>query len=146
VPHLQEIVGALWLRSIAVGNLAGAEPSTLQVDITQGKAIDDNGFQVELATVIENSFSIHQEGQNSSSARTEPQAVDGVGAMTNSSATRDLVQLAKKFAMWLMAQKRSQGYRPSAAVAKPHGRPSMKLSTPTVGTALPILLGGQTGQ
>lgn len=30
-PHLQEIVGALWLRSIAVGNLAGAEPQTLQV-------------------------------------------------------------------------------------------------------------------
>jgi hypothetical protein len=24
-PHLQEIVGALWLRSIAVGNLAGAD-------------------------------------------------------------------------------------------------------------------------
>ena len=34
-PHLQEIVGALWLRSIAVGNLAGAEPATLQVDITR---------------------------------------------------------------------------------------------------------------
>ena len=29
-PHLQEIVGALWLRSIAVGNSAGAEPATLQ--------------------------------------------------------------------------------------------------------------------
>lgn len=39
------------------------EPSTLQADITQGTAIDDNGFQVELATVIENSFNIHQEGQ-----------------------------------------------------------------------------------
>ena len=37
-PHLQEIVGALWLRSIAVGNLAGAEPATLQVDITRDKA------------------------------------------------------------------------------------------------------------
>lgn len=32
-PHLAELVGALWLRSIAVGNLAGAEPATLQVDI-----------------------------------------------------------------------------------------------------------------
>lgn len=61
-PHLQEIVGALWLRSIAVGNLAGAEPATLQVDITRTKAIDDNAFQVELATVIENSFNIHQDG------------------------------------------------------------------------------------
>ncbi len=61
-PHLQEIVSALWLRSIAVGNLAGAEPATLQADITRDKAIDDNGFQVELATIIENSFNIHQDG------------------------------------------------------------------------------------
>jgi hypothetical protein len=61
-PHLQEIVGSLWLRSIAVGNLAGAEPSTLQVDITRSKAVDDNAFQVELATIVENSFNIHQDG------------------------------------------------------------------------------------
>lgn len=62
VPHLQETVGALWLRSIAVGNLAGAEPAVLQADITQGKPIDDNAYQVELATIIENSFNIHQDG------------------------------------------------------------------------------------
>lgn len=61
-PHLQEIVGALWLRSIAVGNLAGAEASTLQADITRDKAIDDNAFQVELTTILENSFNIHQDG------------------------------------------------------------------------------------
>ena len=62
VPHLQEIMGSLWLRSIAVGNLAGAEPAALQVDVTQDKAIDDNTFQVELGTIVENSFNIHQEG------------------------------------------------------------------------------------
>ena len=61
-PHLQEIIGALWLRSIAVGNLAGAEPATLQLDITRGKPVDDNAFQVELATIVENSFNIHQDG------------------------------------------------------------------------------------
>ena len=61
-PHLQEIVGALWLRSIAVGNLAGAEPATLQADITRDKTIDDNAFHVELATVVENSFNIPQDG------------------------------------------------------------------------------------
>lgn len=61
-PHLQEIIGSLWLRSIAVGNLAGAEPATLQADITRDKALDGNAFQVELATVVENSFNIHQEG------------------------------------------------------------------------------------
>ena len=52
----------MWLRSIAVGNLAGAEPATLQADITRDKAIDDNAFQVELATIVENSFNIHQDG------------------------------------------------------------------------------------
>lgn len=62
IPHLQEIVGALWLRSIAVGNLAGAEPATLQVDITRDKAVDDNAFQVELATIVDNSFNIHEDG------------------------------------------------------------------------------------
>lgn len=61
-PYLQEVVGALWLRSIAVGNLAGAEPAALQADITRDKPIDDNAFQVELATIVENSFNIHQDG------------------------------------------------------------------------------------
>lgn len=62
VPHLQEIVGALWLRSIAVGNLAGADPATLQVDITRSKPVDSNAFQVELDTIVENSFNIHKDG------------------------------------------------------------------------------------
>lgn len=61
-PHLQEIIGALWLRSIAVGNLAGAEPAVLQADITKDETVDDNAFQVELSTIIENSFNIHQDG------------------------------------------------------------------------------------
>ena len=61
-PHLPEIVGALWLRSLAVGNLAGAEPETLQIDITRGERIDDNAFQDELGTIVENSFNIHRDG------------------------------------------------------------------------------------
>lgn len=62
VPHLSEIVSALWLRSLAVGNFAGAEPATLHIDITRNKPIDDNSFQFELNAIIENSFNIHQEG------------------------------------------------------------------------------------
>ena len=62
VPHLSEIIGALWLRSLSVGNLAGAEPVTLQVDVTREEAIDDNAFQVEMSTIVENSFNIHQDG------------------------------------------------------------------------------------
>ena len=61
VPHLEEIVGALWLRSLSVDNMAGAEPATLQIDITRDKPIDDNAFQVELTTIVENSFNIHQD-------------------------------------------------------------------------------------
>ena len=62
VPHLREIVGALWLRSITVGNLSGAEPAMLQADITREEAVDDNAFAAELATIVENSFNIHDEG------------------------------------------------------------------------------------
>ena len=61
VSHLAGVVGALWLRSLAVGNMAGAEPAMLQIDITRGAPIDDNAFQVELATIVENSFNIHQD-------------------------------------------------------------------------------------
>lgn len=59
---LEAVLAALWLRSIAVGNLAGAEPTTIQVDITRDKPIDDNTFAAAIATIIENSFNIHQEG------------------------------------------------------------------------------------
>src|SRR2546425_4975170 len=42
--------------------MAGADPHTLQVDITRDKPIDDNAFQVELATIKDNSFNIHEDG------------------------------------------------------------------------------------
>lgn len=62
VPHLAELVSALWLRSLAFKN-PGAERSQLQVDITRDKAIDDNAFRAELDTIIENSFNIHEDGE-----------------------------------------------------------------------------------
>ncbi|ADZ68952.1 hypothetical protein SL003B_0519 [Polymorphum gilvum SL003B-26A1] len=99
VPHLQEIVGALWLRSIAVGNLAGAEPAALQVDLTQAKPVDDNAFQVELATVIENSFNIHQDGARLVFKEEEnPQAKVMASARNDKLFTdgSDLGQLAKE--------------------------------------------------
>lgn len=61
VPHLAEIVSALWLRSLTLEDV-GAEPAELHVDITRAKAIDDNLFSAELSTIVENSFNIHQEG------------------------------------------------------------------------------------
>ena len=63
LPHLNDLMGALWLRSIAVGNNAGADAGTLQADITRGAPLDDNAFAVELGTIVENSFNIHRDGQ-----------------------------------------------------------------------------------
>ncbi len=62
IPHAEEIISALWLRSLSVDQMAGAEPYELQIDITGDKAIDDNKFEVELANIIDNSFNIHQVG------------------------------------------------------------------------------------
>ncbi|MCR9157071.1 MAG: DUF499 domain-containing protein [Rhodobacteraceae bacterium] len=98
-PHLEDIVGALWLRSIAVGNMAGAEPAVLQADITKANKIDDNSFQVELATIIENSFNIHQDGTRLVFKEEEnPQAKVMASARNDKLFTdgSDLVQLAKE--------------------------------------------------
>lgn len=99
VPHLQEIMGALWLRSIAVGNLAGAEPTVLQVDVTQDKTVDDNAFHVELTTIVENSFNIHQDGTRLVFREEEnPQAKVMASARNDKLFTdgSDLSQLAKE--------------------------------------------------
>lgn len=60
--HLEEILSALWLRSLSMEKLAGAERDELHVDITRDKPIDDNQFQVELDLIEQNSFNIHPKG------------------------------------------------------------------------------------
>lgn len=40
----------------------GRAANKVQVDITRSKPIDDNAFQAELSTIVENSFNIHQDG------------------------------------------------------------------------------------
>ncbi|QDS97680.1 DUF499 domain-containing protein [Adhaeretor mobilis] len=62
VPHAEEIISSLWLRSLNVEQLRGSEPETLQIDITRANKIDDNAFEVELANIVDNSFNIHQVG------------------------------------------------------------------------------------
>ena len=64
IPHLEEILSALWLRSLSLESIAGAEPHELQTDITRDKSIDDNQFQVALALIEENSFNIHRKGNH----------------------------------------------------------------------------------
>jgi len=62
LPRLEGIIGALWLRSLADINQAGADQATLHVDVTRDKPVDDNAFHVELTTIVENSFNIHEDG------------------------------------------------------------------------------------
>lgn len=62
LPHHEAVISALWLRSLAEVNQAGADQATLQVDVTRGKAVDDNAFQMELGAIVENSFNIHEDG------------------------------------------------------------------------------------
>lgn len=62
LPHLDEVVSALWLRSLTLDKVAGSDPADLQIDITRSKPLDDNKFEAELATIEENSFNIHRVG------------------------------------------------------------------------------------
>ncbi|MBF0234783.1 MAG: DUF499 domain-containing protein, partial [Desulfamplus sp.] len=62
LPNLEKILSSLWLRSLAAINQAGADQSTLHLDITCDRQINDNAFQVELTTIVENSFNIHEDG------------------------------------------------------------------------------------
>lgn len=62
VPNLGTILSSLWIRSLSLENMAGARSAEIQLDITRSKPIDDNLFSVELETIKENSFNIHQKG------------------------------------------------------------------------------------
>ncbi|MCC6493495.1 MAG: DUF499 domain-containing protein [Pirellulales bacterium] len=62
LPHLEGVIGALWLRSLAAVNQSGADQATLHVDVTRDRPVNDNAFHVELATIVENSFNIHEDG------------------------------------------------------------------------------------
>jgi len=62
VPHLSEIMGSLWVRSLSVSKLTGADPVTLQLDVTRDRPVDENAFSVELETITDNSFNIHRLG------------------------------------------------------------------------------------
>ncbi len=62
VAHAREIVSGIWIRSLSATNVIGGTREELQLGITRDKPIDDNAFTVELATIVENSFNIHEVG------------------------------------------------------------------------------------
>lgn len=63
VPHLEDIIASLWLRSIAVGNIVGASRPQIQADCTRDAPLDANFFPSELDTVLDNSFNLHEVGE-----------------------------------------------------------------------------------
>jgi energy-coupling factor transporter ATP-binding protein EcfA2 len=63
VPHLHEIFASIWLRSLSLSpQRVGADPETVQLDVTRTAKIDDHAFQSELATIEANSCNLHRTG------------------------------------------------------------------------------------
>ena len=60
--HACEVISGIWIRSLSATNILGGTREELQLDLTRAKAMDDNGFTAELATIVENSFNIHEVG------------------------------------------------------------------------------------
>ena len=61
LPHAQELLSALWMRSMSPGNKRGGTRADLHLDITRQQLIDDNSFQGELATLSEESINVHSD-------------------------------------------------------------------------------------
>src|SRR5262249_23405885 len=61
-PHARSVISAIWMRSLATINTPGGTRNELQLDISKDGLVDDNAFTTELATILENSFNIHEIG------------------------------------------------------------------------------------
>jgi hypothetical protein len=55
-------ISGIWLRSMSASGTVGGTRQELQLDLTRGRAVDDNAFTAELASIVENSFNIHEVG------------------------------------------------------------------------------------
>lgn len=62
VPHLEDIIASLWLRSIAAEKTSGATRAQIQADCTRDTPLDANAFPAELDTILDNSFNLHEIG------------------------------------------------------------------------------------
>lgn len=62
VPHARSVISAIWMRSLATTSTPGGMRNELQLDIAKDGPVDDNAFTAELATILENSFNIHEIG------------------------------------------------------------------------------------
>jgi hypothetical protein len=53
--YAREMISDIWMHSLSHDNNNGIDTALLHLEITRDKPIDDNVFQVELATLLENS-------------------------------------------------------------------------------------------
>ncbi|MDR0392109.1 MAG: DUF499 domain-containing protein [Planctomycetaceae bacterium] len=61
IPNCEKLISSLWLRSLSIGNDAGATVEDLQLDMTGKEKINDNNFSRELSVIEENSFNLHKQ-------------------------------------------------------------------------------------
>jgi hypothetical protein len=73
VAHDRDVISAIWMYSLALGQHPGIPAPKLHTVITREKAIDDNTFQAGLARLIENSMNIHGDGVGDGRLRFELQ-------------------------------------------------------------------------
>jgi hypothetical protein len=62
VSHAQGAISSLWIRSLSTTQDVGGTRAEVQLDLTRDAPLDDNAFTEELATIVDNSFNIHQVG------------------------------------------------------------------------------------
>jgi hypothetical protein len=73
VPHAQELVSALWMRSMSPTRHVGGTRQELQLDTTRDAPQDDNAFRGELALLIDSCINIHGEEQPDGRLRFGPE-------------------------------------------------------------------------
>ncbi|MFV1968723.1 MAG: hypothetical protein ACC628_25170, partial [Pirellulaceae bacterium] len=61
-PNARAVISSLWMRSVSATQDVGGTRNEVQLDVTRDSAVDPNQFTTELATIVENSFNIHEVG------------------------------------------------------------------------------------
>ena len=61
VPRLADMVASIWMHSMAPGRTRGAHAADIQLALAGIKPIDDNDFNLQMQTLVENSVNIHDD-------------------------------------------------------------------------------------
>ena len=61
VPRLSDMVASIWMHSMAPGRTRGAQAADVQLALAGVKPIDDNEFNLQMQTLVDNSVNIHDD-------------------------------------------------------------------------------------